>query len=142
MQLSPSAQELRDLSNRLQQLSELDMSPTTQEPKPKITDSELSRLKIALRPLVSSELQSKFMQALNKMTSEQPITFAESQLITMAFISMADIIASDTSLISRLRSDIQDFNAKAGGDNTEGDSYSPNISTADFEEPADPRSLK
>jgi len=103
MQLSPSAQDLRNLANRLQQLSEYDTSTDTHEPDHEITDSELSRLKIALRPLVSDDLQSRFMQVLNKMVSGQPVTFAESQLITSAFISMADIIASDTSLISRLR---------------------------------------
>ena len=135
MQLSPSAQDLRNLANRLQQLSEYDTSTDTQEPDPEITDSELNRLKIALRPLVSSDMQSRFMQVLNKMVSEQPITFAESKLITAAFISMADIISSDTSLISRLRGDIKDYNDEKGGDNSEGDSYSPNLSSTDFEEP-------
>ena len=148
MQLSPSAQDLRNLANRLQQLSEYDTSTDTQEPDHEITDSELSRLKIALRPLVSDELQSRFMQVLNKMVSGQAISFAESKLITSAFISMADIVASDSSLISRLRSDIKDYNDEKGGDNSEGDSYSPNIGPTDFEEPAaeeppvDPRTLK
>lgn len=148
MQLSPSAQDLRDLANRLQQLSEYDTSTDTHEPDHEITDSELSRLKIALRPLVSSDMQSRFMQVLNKMVSGQPVTFAESKMITAAFISMADIIATDSSLISRLRKDIKDYNAEKGGDNTEGDEYSPNISSTDFEEPeaeelpVDPRNLK
>jgi hypothetical protein len=59
-------------------------------------------------------------------------------MITAAFISMADIIASDSSLISRLRADIKDYNTQAGGDNSEGDEYSPNVSPADFEEPEEP----
>jgi hypothetical protein len=138
MQLSPSAQDLRDLANKLQQLSEYNTQDATHEPNHEITDSELSRLKIALRPLVSGDMQSRFMQVLNKMVSGQPVTFAESQLITAAFISMADIVASDSSLISRLRADIKDFNADAGGDNSEGDEYSPNVGPADFEEPAEP----
>jgi hypothetical protein len=137
MQLSPSAQDLRNLSNRLQQLSEYSTSDDTHEPDPEITDSELNRLKIALRPLVGSDMQSRFMQVLNKMVSEQPITFAESKLITAAFISMADIISSDTSLISRLRSDIKDYNDEKGGDDSEGNEYSPDLAPSDFEEPED-----
>jgi hypothetical protein len=135
MQLSPSAQDLRNLSNRLQQLSEYNTSQDTQEPNADITDSELNRLKVAMRPLVSSDLQSRFMQVLNKMVSGQPITFAESKLITAAFISMADIVASDSSLISRLRADIKDYNNEKGGDTSEGDSYSPDVGPDDFEEP-------
>ena len=54
------------------------------------------------------------MQTLNKMASGQPVTFSESKLITAAFISMADIIASDPSLIGRLRKDIRDFNVEQG----------------------------
>jgi len=135
MQLSPSAQDLRNLANRLQQLSEYDTSTDTHEPDHEITDSELSRLKIALRPLVGSDMQSRFMQVLNKMVSGQPVTFAESKMITSAFISMADIIASDSSLISRLRNDIRDYNDEKGGDNSEGDEYNPAIGPDDFEEP-------
>lgn len=137
MQLSPSAQDLRNLSNKLQQLSEFktDTADDTHNAEHDITDSELSRLKIALRPLVGSDMQSRFMQVLNKMVSGQPVTFAESKLITAAFISMADIVASDSSLISRLRADIKDYNASAGGDNSEGDEYSPNVGPDDFEEP-------
>lgn len=135
MQLSPSAQDLRDLANKLQKLSEYDTSADTHEPDHEITDSELSRLKIALRPLVGSDMQSRFMQVLNKMVSGQPVTFAESKLITSAFISMADIVASDSSLISRLRADIKDYNAAGSGDNEEGNEYSPNIGPNDFEEP-------
>lgn len=148
MQLSPTAQDLRDLANKLQQLSEYNTSADTNEPDHEITDSELSRLKIALRPLVSGDMQSRFMQVLNKMVSGQPVTFAESKMITSAFISMADIIASDSSLISRLRSDIKDYNAEKGGDNSEGDEYNPNIGASDFEEPeaqelpVDTRNLK
>lgn len=146
MQLSPSAQDLRDLANKLQQLSEYNTSADTHEPDHEITDSELSRLKIALRPLVSSDMQSRFMQVLNKMVSGQPVTFAESQLITSAFISMADIVASDSSLIARLRSDIKDYNAEQDGDDTEGNEYNPEIGPEDFEEPVelpkDDRDLK
>jgi len=146
MQLSPSAQDLRNLANKLQQLSEYDTSTDTHEPDHEITDSELSRLKIALRPLVSGDMQSRFMQVLNKMVSGQPVTFAESQLITSAFISMADIVASDSSLIARLRSDIKDYNAEQDGDDTEGNEYNPEIGPDDFEEPVelpkDDRDLK
>jgi len=146
MQLSPSAQDLRDLANKLQQLSEYDTSTDTHEPDHEITDSELSRLKIALRPLVSGDMQSRFMQVLNKMVSGQPVTFAESQLITSAFISMADIVASDSSLIARLRSDIKDYNAEQDGDDSEGNEYNPEIGPEDFEEPLelpkDDRDLK
>jgi hypothetical protein len=148
MQLSPSAQDLRDLANKLQKLSEYDTSADTHEPDHEITDSELSRLKIALRPLVGSDMQSRFMQVLNKMVSGQPVTFAESKLITSAFISMADIVASDTSLIARLRADIKDYNADGGGDNEEGNEYNPGVGPADFAEPeteelpVDDRNLK
>ena len=128
MQLSSAAQDFRTLSNKLQKISEYDTSADTQEPDAEITDTELSRLKLALRPLVSDELQSRFMQVLNKMVSGQPITFAESKLLTSAFISMSDIIASDSSLISRLRKDIKDVNDEAASDE-----YSPELSPADFE---------
>ena len=147
MQLSPSAQDLRNLANRLQQLSEYDTSTDTQEPDHEITDSELSRLKIALRPLVSDELQSRFMQVLNKMVSGQAISFAESKLITSAFISMADIVASDSSLITRLRNDIKDYNDGATAAEPS-DEYNPGLGADDFaepgaeEQPVDPRDLK
>lgn len=110
MQLSPSAQQLRDLADKISRLNEYDTRTDTGEPDHEIDASELSRLKLALRPLVSDDLQSRFMQVLNKMTSGQPITFSESKLLTAAFISMSDIIASDNSLIQRLRKDIRDFN--------------------------------
>jgi hypothetical protein len=110
MQLSPSAQQLRDLANKISRLNEYDTHTDTGEPDHDISSSELSRLKMALAPLVSDELQSRFIQTLNKMANGQPVTLAESKLITSAFISMADIIASDSSLISRLRNDIRDFN--------------------------------
>jgi hypothetical protein len=132
MQLSSAAQDFRNLSNKLQQISEYNTSDDTQEPDVEITDTELSRLKLALRPLVSDELQSRFMQVLNKMVSGQPITFAESKLITSAFISMSDIIASDSSLISRLRKDIKDVNDEAAAQETS-DEYSPEIGPTDFE---------
>ena len=136
MQLSPSAQDLRDLANRLQQISEFETQTAadTHNAEHDISDSELARLKMALRPLVGSDMQSRFTQVLNKMITSQPITFAESKLITSAFISMADIIASDSSLIARLRKDIKDYNAEKGGDNSEGDDYSPGIEPDDFED--------
>ena len=114
MQLSPSAQQLRDLANKISRLNEYDTQTDTGEPNHDITSGELARLKMALGPLVSDELQSRFMQTLNKMASGQPVTFSESKLITAAFISMADIIASDPSLIGRLRKDIRDFNVEQG----------------------------
>lgn len=134
MQLSPSAQDLRNLANRLQQISEVETQTAadTHNAEHDISDSELARLKMALRPLVGSDMQSRFMQVLNKMVSGQPVTFAESKLITAAFISMADIVASDSSLIARLRADIKDYNDQHGGDNSEGDEYSPEIEPEDF----------
>lgn len=114
MQLSPGAQQIRDLANKISRLNEYDTQTDTGEPNHEITTGELMRLKQALGPLVSDELQSRFMQTLNKMASGQPVTFSESKLITAAFISMADIIASDSSLISRLRKDIRDFNTDQG----------------------------
>jgi len=114
MQLSPSAQQLRDLANKISRLNEYDTQTDTGEPNHDISSGELARLKQALAPLVSDELQSRFMQTLNKMASGQPVTFSESKLITAAFISMADIIASDPSLIGRLRKDIRDFNVEQG----------------------------
>jgi hypothetical protein len=135
MQLSPSAQDLRNLATRLQQISEFEThtADDTHNAEHDISDSELARLKIALRPLVGSDMQSRFTQLLNKMINGQPITFAESKLITSAFISMADIIASDSSLVARLRNDIKDYNAKKGGDNAEGDEYNPGVEPDDFE---------
>ena len=116
MQLSPSAQQLRDLANKISRLNEYDTHTDTGEPDHDITSGELMRLKMALAPLVSDELQSRFMQTLNKMASGQPVTLSESKLITSAFISMADIIASDSSLINRLRKDIRDFNVDQSED--------------------------
>jgi len=75
------------------------------------------------------------------MASGQPVTFSESKLITSAFISMADIIASDNSLISRLRKDIRDFNT----DQSEVDSAPEDDIAADVMpdvEPADPYKMK
>ena len=114
MQLSPGAQQLRDLANKISRLNEYDTQTDTGEPNHDISTGELMHLKQALAPLVSDELQSRFMQTLNKMASGQPVSFSESKLITSAFISMADIIASDSSLISRLRKDIRDFNTDQG----------------------------
>lgn len=109
MQLSPTAQEIRNLANRIAELNERN-DIDTGEPEHDIDSTELNRLKIALKPLVSDELQSRFMQVLNKMRSGSPITTGESKLITVAFMSMADIIAGDNSLIQRMRKDISDFN--------------------------------
>jgi hypothetical protein len=113
MQLSPTAQQIRELADRLTAInSEVAerVEPDTGEPEHEIDSSELNRLKIALKPLVSDELQSRFVQVLNKMRSGSPITTSEARLITVAFMSMADIIAGDNALISRLRKDITDFN--------------------------------
>lgn len=116
MQLSTGAKEIRALAERLTQISELSTNIDTGEPEHEINASELARLKLALKPLVSDELQSRFMQVLNKLSAEQPISFAESKLLTAAFASMADIIASDNSLIQRMRGDIRDFNVSAEED--------------------------
>ena len=66
MQLSPSAQQLRDLANKISRLNEYNTHTDTGEPDHDITSGELARLKMALGPLVSDELQSRFMQTLNK----------------------------------------------------------------------------
>jgi hypothetical protein len=147
MQLSPSAQELRDLSNRIARITEYNTQDDTNEPDVDITPTDLSRLKIALRPLVSDDLQSRFMQVLNKMVSGQPVTFSESKLLTSAFISMADIISGDNSLISRLRKDIRDYNDQHDADSEEdiAADVSPDMSfdaSADEELPKDNRELK
>jgi hypothetical protein len=110
MDLSPSAQELRNLANKLQQISEYDTHSDTGEPDHVINTNELLRLKVALRPLVDGPMQSSFMQILNKINDGQPVTTGEAKVITAAFISMADIIASDNGLLARLRKDINDFN--------------------------------
>lgn len=110
MQLSPSAQHLRDLANKIQQINEFDTHTDTGEPDHNITSDELTRLKVTLRSLVDKKTQSRFMMVLNKMASEQPITAGEAKLITSAFVSMADIIVSDPALMSRLRNDISSFN--------------------------------
>ena len=141
MQLSPGAQQLRDLANKISRLNEYDTHTDTGEPDHDISSSELSRLKMALAPLVSDELQSRFMQTLNKMANGQPVTFAESKLITAAFISMSDIIASDPSLIGRLRKDIRDFNV----DQSEADTASEQDIAADVMpdvSPEDPYKMK
>ena len=138
MQLSTGAQEIRALAERLAKISEFDTRSETGEPDHEINASELARLKLALKPLVSDELQSRFMQVLNKLSAEQPITFAESKLLTAAFASMADIIASDNSLIQRMRNDIRDFNVSA--DNETDDvtaNVQPDLSMKPAEEPKD-----
>jgi len=149
MQLSPSAQELRNLSDRISRLSEFNTHDDTNEPDVDITPTDLSRLKIALRPLVSDDLQSRFMQVLNKMVSGQPVTFSESKLLTSAFISMADIISGDNSLISRLRKDIRDYNSEHEHDTDANDDIAADISpdmsfddASDEELPKDNRELK
>ena len=125
MQLSSAAQDFRNLANKLQQISEYDTHTDTQEPDHEITDS----------------MQSRFTQVLNKMASDQPITFAESKLLTAAFISMADIIASDSTLISRLRKDISDYNDEAeSSEEAPADEYSPELSPTDFE--AEPEEIE
>jgi 3-oxoacyl-ACP reductase-like protein len=139
MQLSPGAQQLRDLANKISRLNEYDTHADTGEPDHQIDTSELSRLKQALGPLVSDELQSRFMQTLNKMASGQPITFSESKLITAAFVSMADIIASDSSLISRMRKDIRDFNVDHEADDAEADIAADVMPDVELEEPYQPK---
>ena len=116
MQLSPSAQDLRNLANKLQQISEYDTHSDTGEPDAEITSSELSRLKVTLRSLVDKDMQSRFMMVLNKISTEQPVTAGEARLITSAFVSMVDIIVGDSSLMSRLRNDISNFADKATDD--------------------------
>ena len=113
MHLSPTAQQIRELADRLDAInSEVAerIEPDTGEPEHDIDSTELNRLKIALKPLVSDEMQSRFIQVLNKMRSGSPITTGEARLVTVAFMSMADIVAGDNALISRLRKDIADFN--------------------------------
>lgn len=129
-----SAQEIREFMNRLSVINE-DFSSTpgadgavgNNPPKEKvskttgnvshdITTTELNRLKITLRPLVSDELQSRFVQALNKMRSGAPMGTSEMKLITVAFIAMADIIADDAALTIRLRNTIQNYNLSATSD--------------------------
>jgi len=113
MQLSPTAQQIRELADKLSainvEIAEKN-DPTTGEPEHDIDATELNRLKIALKPLVSDEMQGRFVQVLNKMRSGTPVTTGEAKLITVAFMSMADIIAGDNMLIQRLRKDIADFN--------------------------------
>ena len=141
MDLSPSAQEMRNLANRLQQISEYDTHTDTGEPDHEITTGELLRLKVALRPLVDNATQSRFMQILNKMSNAQPISTAEAQLITSAFTSMVDIIATDNGLMNRLRNDISSFNKEHEADNTTDE---PEEEELEIEEPTpvDPYKLK
>lgn len=127
MQLSHQAQQIRELADRLAQIGERN-EPETQEPKHEITSSELMRLKVALKPLVSDDMQGRFLQVMNKMRSETPITTGEAKLITMAFISMADIIATDNVLIQRLRKDIADYNVShEEPSDEEGDEITANV---------------
>lgn len=107
MTVSNNAQEIRNLLARIDQLVE--KAGPAKSAEHEIDSGELSRLKIALRPLVSDELQGRFVQVLNKMQSGAAVSSAEAQLITVAFMSMADIIAGDPSLIGRLRNDIKKF---------------------------------
>lgn len=112
MHLSPQAQALRELADRLAALENVTerTEPETGEPEHEITAGELVRLKVALKPLVSDEMQGRFVQVLNKMRSGTPVTQNEARLITMAFMAMADVIASDNALVQRLRKDIADYN--------------------------------
>jgi len=111
MTASNNAQEIRNLLARIDQLVE--KAESTGPSKTEIDSGELNRLKTALKPLVSDELQGRFVQVLNKMQSGAPVSTAEAQLITTAFMSMADIIAGDPTLIGRLRSDIRKFSDSA-----------------------------
>lgn len=95
-----------------------------------ITTTELNRLKVTLRPLVSDELQSRFVQALNKMRSNAPMSTSEMKLITVAFVAMADVIAEDAALTIRIRNTIQSYNLSATGNTTDD---SPNLEFDDGE---------
>lgn len=110
MQHKSSAEQIRDLVNRLERLNEYDTHSETGQPDHNISSMELMRLKSALKPLVDEPMQGRFMQILNKMNTGQPITTVENKLLTSAFIAMADIIADDPGLITRVRKDIIDFN--------------------------------
>lgn len=127
MHLSPQAQSLRELADRLAALEDVAerKEPETGEPEHEITSGELVRLKVALQPLVSDEMQGRFMQVLNKMRSGTPVTTSEARLIVVAFMSMADIIASDNALIQRLRKDIADYNV--GHEDDEAADVNPNL---------------
>lgn len=129
MHLSPQAQALRELADRIQALENTEIAeknePETGEPEHEITSGELVRLKVALQPLVSDEMQGRFMQVLNKMRSGTPVTTGEARLIVIAFMSMADIIAGDNALIQRLRKDIADYNV--GHDDDEAADVNPNL---------------
>ena len=92
------------------------IAPETGNVSHDITATELNRLKVTLRPLVSDELQSRFVQALNKMRSNAPMGTSEMKLITVAFMAMADIIADDAALTIRLRNTIQSYNLSATSD--------------------------
>jgi len=105
-----AAEEIRGWANRLTAINEYDTHSDTGTPDREIDTSNLMRLKTALRPLVDDKQQAQFMQILNKMNSGQLITTGESKLLTSAFIVMADVIAEDPSLASRIRKDIMDFN--------------------------------
>lgn len=135
MDLSPSAQEFRNLVNKLEQISEYDTHTDTGEPDHKVNTSELLRLKVALRPLVDGPLQSRFMQILNKMNDGQPVTAGETRVITAAFTSMADIIASDNGLLTRLRNDINNFNAEHEHDADPAEPESEQLGDLDLETP-------
>ena len=111
MELSPGAQELRNLANKLEQISEYNTHSDTGEPDHDISTGDLLRLKVALRPLVDGKTASRFMQILNKMADQQPVSTAEAKTITSAFTSMIDIIASDNGLMNRLKNDIAKFNS-------------------------------
>jgi hypothetical protein len=109
MELSPAAKGIRELANRLASINEKDSSDLG-EPEHSISSSELSRLKVALKPLVSTNLQSRFLQILNKIGSNAPVSTSEAKVLTTAFIAMADIIAGDNTLVQRMRRDMSEFN--------------------------------
>jgi hypothetical protein len=143
MDLSPNAQEFRNLANKLQRIAEYDTHTDTGEPDHEVNTTELLRLKVALRPLVAGPMQSRFMQILNKMNDGQPVTTGEARVITAAFTSMADIIASDNGLLTRLRKDINDFNTAHEHDADLAEPEDEQIGDLDLETPdEDPSALK
>lgn len=113
MELSPDAQQFRALQDRLSKIEEFKGST---EYKHEFNMSDINRLKLALKPLVGEDEQGRFFMILNKMRNSAPISFMEAKIITDAFIAMADVIADDPALITRVRRSINDFNRDAEKD--------------------------
>lgn len=142
MQLSPLAQDIRNLANRLEQLSEehesessvdIQVQEAPEEDPNKLDSGELVRLNIALRPLVSDNMQGRFRQLLSKLVDGKPISLVEMKMLSVVFASMADIIATDTNLITRLRNDIRVF-VDHEHEQPKTESIDQIVSLADFDE--------